>query len=487
MLLLPPYSLLTTGFEGQGSLHWIAFCFDLYGEDQSVSAAPVFLKHLDPPLGRLVGRLVNNKCGSPAIWLALILHLIKDQQAGSHATEMASPANQFLCALGCHLHQHRSKSCKLQEIADTLQISESRMRAWFRDLTGHALGGYVRKTRLHQARRMLDSTHKSIAEIADATGFASPTSFGRAFRHAFGCAPGSWRKKGAVGSGMPPNAIPPRHAGKAVEEEVRRLQACSEPAPAPQRLLCWKRLSADELLRYRKSITFHSRFNMVFALKGGATVFMNDQSVTLEEGHFLLIKPFQMHKVKSVTSEKICWFFIGFDLENSQLVNAPQPLVSKKIDKLTLECAAEVLRAYRSPGTNSSALGWMAALLEHCFPKGLSAHEWEVETEKKAGAELLNTINNFAHANRGQIHVADKIASSLNMSISQLRKKFKEATGIPLGRHLRRVRLKHARSLLAATKQPVAEAAAAAGYSSVNAFTRAFVAEFHIPAGSFRK
>lgn len=63
----------------------------------------------------------------------------------------------------------------------------------------HPLGGvssFIQQRRLAQARRwLLDParSHERISSIAEASGFASDTAFGRAFRHAFGMTPSEAR------------------------------------------------------------------------------------------------------------------------------------------------------------------------------------------------------------------------------------------------------------------------------------------------------
>jgi transcriptional regulator GlxA family with amidase domain len=51
--------------------------------------------------------------------------------------------------------------------------------------------------RLSQAARLLQETTLPIADIANVTGFASPSSFTRAFREKFGHAPRQQRKLAA--------------------------------------------------------------------------------------------------------------------------------------------------------------------------------------------------------------------------------------------------------------------------------------------------
>ncbi len=69
-----------------------------------------------------------------------------------------------------------------REIADAHFISVSLLYTLFNNLAGHNPGEYIRKLRINQALKLLDSRELLVTEVADRTGFSSPAIFSRCFR-----------------------------------------------------------------------------------------------------------------------------------------------------------------------------------------------------------------------------------------------------------------------------------------------------------------
>ncbi|MBC2607520.1 helix-turn-helix transcriptional regulator [Pelagicoccus albus] len=82
----------------------------------------------------------------------------------------------------------------VEEIAASLGISVSHLRASFRASCGISLGRHLRRLRVEEACRLLRVTKKSVAEIADECNFNSIDSFSRCFRSVLGVTPLAYRK-----------------------------------------------------------------------------------------------------------------------------------------------------------------------------------------------------------------------------------------------------------------------------------------------------
>jgi AraC-like DNA-binding protein len=54
---------------------------------------------------------------------------------------------------------------------------------------------YLSRWRLQLAARLLQTTHKSVLEVALDAGYESEAAFNRAFKREFGLPPGQYRKK----------------------------------------------------------------------------------------------------------------------------------------------------------------------------------------------------------------------------------------------------------------------------------------------------
>jgi len=81
------------------------------------------------------------------------------------------------------------------ELAEEMRVSESYLRAMFRDETGVSMAHFVRSARLVRASHLLDETDLSMAETAERCGFQSVTSFTRAFRRTYHMTPSNYRKR----------------------------------------------------------------------------------------------------------------------------------------------------------------------------------------------------------------------------------------------------------------------------------------------------
>jgi transcriptional regulator GlxA family with amidase domain len=80
------------------------------------------------------------------------------------------------------------------ETAAAVGLSPRRLESLFRQALGITPGAHMLGLRLQAARRMLSESAQPLAEVALRTGFSSPATLSRAFRGAFGHAPGGLRK-----------------------------------------------------------------------------------------------------------------------------------------------------------------------------------------------------------------------------------------------------------------------------------------------------
>lgn len=91
-------------------------------------------------------------------------------------------------------------SCKLPELAESCQISTSRLSHLFKDEIGVNVKSYRRDCRLQVAAAMLALTNMPIKEIAYTSGYCHSSSFVRAFKSHFGLSPACYRRKQLTGA-----------------------------------------------------------------------------------------------------------------------------------------------------------------------------------------------------------------------------------------------------------------------------------------------
>lgn len=74
-----------------------------------------------------------------------------------------------------------------------LSTIRSRFASRFRELMGAGPMTYLSDWRLQKALALLDSSHMSVQQIADHSGYRSPSAFTRAFSGKLGSSPSDYR------------------------------------------------------------------------------------------------------------------------------------------------------------------------------------------------------------------------------------------------------------------------------------------------------
>ena len=80
-------------------------------------------------------------------------------------------------------------------LAETLNLSPSRLRHLFKAETGMSFRKYLRVVRMRQAKHLLESSFLSVNQIAERVGIRDSSHFVREFEKQHGLSPGKYRKK----------------------------------------------------------------------------------------------------------------------------------------------------------------------------------------------------------------------------------------------------------------------------------------------------
>lgn len=81
----------------------------------------------------------------------------------------------------------------MEQIGSEIGLSRVQLYRKVKALTGYSPVELVRITRLKAAAVMLRNTDKTVAEIASAVGFGTPSYFSKCFKELFGRQPGEMR------------------------------------------------------------------------------------------------------------------------------------------------------------------------------------------------------------------------------------------------------------------------------------------------------
>ena len=125
-----------------------------------------------------------------------ILRKISQQGVQKFASaETENPESKFLQKAILIIHSEMANAnFGSSELADKLHLSESQTYRKLKAVTDKSTAVFIRSIRLLKAKELIETTYKSISEIAYEVGFNDPSWFSRAFKEEFGCSPSDIHK-----------------------------------------------------------------------------------------------------------------------------------------------------------------------------------------------------------------------------------------------------------------------------------------------------
>ena len=156
---------------------------------------------LTPALQALAAELVEayeteRTADLSVLLLALLLARLRRLKPALAASAASNSPVPGLMLRVNQLAQRSGDHPSLKDIARTLGISPSHLRARFRASCGVSIGRHLRRLRLEQACGLLRLGPQRVSEVAEHCGFTSIYSFSRAFRVAYGVSPLAYRHSG---------------------------------------------------------------------------------------------------------------------------------------------------------------------------------------------------------------------------------------------------------------------------------------------------
>ena len=96
-----------------------------------------------------------------------------------------------------YVEAHLGEDLTIETLAQVAHFSPYHFHRIFSAVTGETIGAFVARVPIERAATLLSARpDRPVTDIALETGFASPSSFSRAFREAYGVSPTEWRKGG---------------------------------------------------------------------------------------------------------------------------------------------------------------------------------------------------------------------------------------------------------------------------------------------------
>jgi len=176
---LPPLMKLTVEETGAGA--WIRSTFH-YAAAEVANGRPgsetVLAKLSELLFVEAVRRYVETLPESQTGWLA----------------GLRDPAVARALAL---MHGDVKRAWSVEELGRAAGISRSALAERFTRIVGVSPMQYLANWRMQMAAQRLKDTSASLTQVAEQVGYESGAAFSRAFKKAFGDAPGTWRRAGA--------------------------------------------------------------------------------------------------------------------------------------------------------------------------------------------------------------------------------------------------------------------------------------------------
>jgi AraC-like DNA-binding protein/mannose-6-phosphate isomerase-like protein (cupin superfamily) len=122
------------------------------------------------------------------LWIELLLLFIDDSIKNVHV--MAS-----LPRIAEYIHNNYDKDIRISELAKMTNMSENGFRAGFKKHFGQSPKQYLQAYRMSQAKMLLESSSKTIQQVAQQVGFPNIHAFSAWFHNIEGMSPSIYRKE----------------------------------------------------------------------------------------------------------------------------------------------------------------------------------------------------------------------------------------------------------------------------------------------------
>ena len=131
------------------------------------------------------------------VWLQLCEYmdesLLHNAEAGNHYLSEEKDEEKVKKALG-FIQNHYSEKISLDTIAKAAMTNRSELCKCFRRVLDTTPNEFLVRYRVNQSLKLLENRELRVAEIAEKTGFCSPSHFGTHFTKYMGCTPLQYRK-----------------------------------------------------------------------------------------------------------------------------------------------------------------------------------------------------------------------------------------------------------------------------------------------------
>lgn len=130
-----------------------------------------------------------------ALFHELLIHLIRNYANNTFEYSPVSLNGGIANAVNDFLSHNFHKKLTIEAIADTMGFNRHYMMRAFKKETGVTIAQQLHEIRLNHAKNLLRNTLKSIADVAQLSGFESVSHFSRLFKEETGKTPAEYRNQ----------------------------------------------------------------------------------------------------------------------------------------------------------------------------------------------------------------------------------------------------------------------------------------------------
>ncbi len=190
-----PILLLDMGPSGDGVRVLSRFTAEQSIHQRVISPPPALWGRLKRGGLEMLAEFRSGGFGSELRLRALLMELLValmrwEEKSGRRIAPTTEPLNWPQIQKALHyLQEHHAEPIYVQQVARAVGISESRLKAVFRESVGMSCVQYLKAYRISLAAAKLNATKDSITEVALAVGFETLSHFNTTFRDLIGMSP----------------------------------------------------------------------------------------------------------------------------------------------------------------------------------------------------------------------------------------------------------------------------------------------------------
>lgn len=256
-------------------------------------------------------------------------------------------------------------------------------------------------------------------------------------------------------------------------------------------------------------------YEIIYLMGGELELKIEDQSYRVYPGDFIIIRPMQLHSIRSVSKEFVHQPHVHFDLQEDEYskdvyvlfkeLKDVDPSEYKLFRKDILgELCPNIPSVIRTPHYQQISKLLMMLIEEKSkrivysdlLAKGLFMQMFSLllreakqaeRSVKRSDDEIAWKAQKYLNANLDRSVSLDELSKQIHVSKYYLSHRFKEVFGVsPMQYHMDS-RIEYAKKMLANTSDSIGSIAEQVGFGSIYSFSRAFKQREHVSPTVYRK